>query len=31
LKVSPEAAEQGVAMARERIATLVGLLEATAA
>ena len=31
LKVSPEAAEQGVAKARERIAALVGLLEATAA
>jgi FMN-dependent NADH-azoreductase len=31
LKVSPEAAEQGVARARERIAALVGLLEATAA
>src|SRR5580658_75048 len=31
LKVSPEAAAQGVGKARERIAALVGLLEATAA
>jgi FMN-dependent NADH-azoreductase len=31
LKVGPEAAEQGIARARDRIAALVGLLQATAA
>jgi FMN-dependent NADH-azoreductase len=31
LKLSPEAAEQGIAGARERIAALAGLLDVTAA